>query len=70
MVDALIFGFIKKKARKAIKALVKFVKRHKSCVSCIDDVQKAVALFSARKYARALVAAIKAFGCIKKCISK
>ncbi len=65
-----IFGavkrFLKKKVAKLIRKIVRLVKKYSRLRVCVPAVLKAVALFKAGKYARALRAAYKAYRCIKK----
>lgn len=60
------FKWIKKKAAKIIRKIVRLVKRYRKYARCVPSVTKAVALFKAGKYGSALSQAYSAYRCIKR----
>ena len=70
-IEAQFFGnWIKRKVKKLIRKIVKLVKKYKKCATCVPKVTKAVALFKAKKYAKALWEAKNAYSCIRRCLKK
>jgi len=58
--------WLKKKAAKIIRKIVKLVRKYSKLKACIPAVTKAVALFKSKKYASAARAGYSAYKCIKK----
>lgn len=65
-----IFGsvkrFLKKKVAKIIRKILRLVRKYSKLKACIPLVTKAIVLFKAKKYGKALVAAYAALRCIRK----
>jgi len=61
-----IGGWLKKKAAKIIRKILRLVRKYSKLKACIPAVTKAVKLFRARKYIRAAKAGYSAYRCIKK----
>lgn len=67
-VNPLIFGILRRVARRAINRLQRFIRKHRQCVSCVPMVTRAVVLFKAGRYAAAIAQALRATRCIIACV--
>ncbi len=61
---------LRKRAKKSIAALVRYLKRNRKCVKCLKQVQSAIFAYSKGSYGTALYRSAKATACIVRCVRK
>ena len=67
VMEELIFGIIKERARRIVQDLIRLAQKYRHCAKCILLVTKTAALFKAGKYPQAIVTGIQAVNCFRTC---